>query len=128
MGRKTNVAAWVVASLLAAQFLLAGWMKLSGAPEMVHNFAVFGYPQWFRQFIGAAEVAGALGLLVPGLRFWAAAGLTVIMGGAIDTHVTIGDSFAHTLPAVLSFVLLVTLAWVRRPQLLRRARAVPIES
>ena len=56
-------------------------------------------PEWFIRFIGAVEVLGALGLILPGvlrrhqhLTSLAALGLTIIMIGAVVVT-TMGDGF-----------------------------------
>jgi hypothetical protein len=81
-------ALWIVQGLLAALFLFAGGMKLVlPLDQMTGPVAL---PGWFLRFIGVAEVLGALGLTLPGLLRirpgltpLAAAGLVIIMIGAI---------------------------------------------
>lgn len=46
------------------------------------------HPPWLSQVIGGAELAGAIGLLVTRLARYAAAGLGVIMTGALVTLLT----------------------------------------
>src|SRR5262245_44546561 len=90
--RKIGVAAWVAQALLAAVFLFAGGMKLiMPAAALVQQSPL---PVLFLRFIGVCEVAGALGLVLPGLfrirrelTPIAAAGLTVIMIGAVAVTV-----------------------------------------
>jgi uncharacterized membrane protein YphA (DoxX/SURF4 family) len=117
MSKRGAIAAWVVAGLLTLEFLFAGGHKLASPTETMEMFGKLGLPGWFGLFIGSAEVSGAIGLMIPRLRFWAAAGLTVIMVGAVGTHLKIHDTFAHLMPALLSLVLVGALAWVRRPRL-----------
>ncbi|MGW6696330.1 DoxX family protein [Nocardia sp. NPDC055049] len=92
-----NVVVWIVSGLLAAVFLLAGAMKLAKSKEQLVADPKMGwaepFPEGLIKFIGAAEVAGALGLILPGvfgIATWlvpaAAIGLAVIMVGAIVTH------------------------------------------
>ena len=82
-----NVLLWVVQGLLAALFLFAGGMKLVLPLEALAG--PIALPGLFMRFIGVAEVAGALGLVLPSLlriqpRLTpvAAAGLVIIMIGA----------------------------------------------
>ena len=56
----------------------------------------------------------AIGLLVPRLRVWAAAGLSIIMIGALVTHVRAGDTVAKMVPVAISLVLLVLTGWSTR--------------
>jgi hypothetical protein len=73
--------------VLAVIFVLAGAAKLVGAAPIVEVFTRFGLPLWFMRGIGTAEVAGAIGMLVPPLVPFAAAGLAAILTGAIAEHV-----------------------------------------
>ncbi len=85
-GRAGTVTLWTVQILLALIFLLAGGMKLILPIEMM----TAQLPGLFLRFIGVCEVAGALGLILPGLTRiqrsltpLAACGLVVIMVGAV---------------------------------------------
>jgi uncharacterized membrane protein YphA (DoxX/SURF4 family) len=84
-----NIALWVVQVLLALLFLWAGGMKLVMPVEQMQQGPVH-LPGLFLRFIGVVEVLGGLGLLLPGLlgirpglTVWAAAGLVIIMIGAV---------------------------------------------
>jgi uncharacterized membrane protein YphA (DoxX/SURF4 family) len=83
-----NRALWVVQILLAAVFLFAGVMKLVLPLEKMAGPVEF--PGWFLRFIGVAETLGGIGLFLPavlrikpGLTPLAAAGLVIIMIGAV---------------------------------------------
>ena len=108
--RNVRIATMVVSGLLTALYLFTGSLKVSGAQEVVDTFTRYGHSDAFRMFIGAAEIAGAVGLWIPRLAFWAAAGLIVIMLGAVYTHMTNAEApFAPLVAAVLlGFV-----AWAR---------------
>jgi uncharacterized membrane protein YphA (DoxX/SURF4 family) len=91
--RATNVALWVLQAVLALQFAGGGLAKLAGAPELVDMFANIGAGQWLRYLVGALEVVGAVGLLVPRLSGLAAVGLAGLMVGATITNLFIlGES------------------------------------
>ncbi len=114
-----KIAVWLLTVPLVALFLLAGAGKFGA--EATANFQKFGYGDAFRVFIGIVEIAGAVGLLVPRLAAWAAAGLVVIMAGAVYTHIAVGINIAF--PAVTG-ALLAGLAFLRhssawRPSSLR---------
>ncbi len=72
--------------LLAAIFAASGIAKLLALPFEVEAFARWGYPPAFMVLVGALEVAGAAGLLVPRLSALASACLAALMLGAIGTH------------------------------------------
>src|SRR5215217_3101580 len=82
-----NRALWIVQGLLAALFMFGGVAKLTMPIDEIAD--AIGLPAWFIVFIAVAEVAGALGLILPGLLKirtgltpLAAAGLVIIMIGA----------------------------------------------
>ena len=110
-GRALGAALWVVQIGVAAMFLMAGWSKLSGAPQMVALFDAIGLGQWFRLLTGSLEATGAVLLLVPALSGVGAILLVSVMIGALTTHALIGGSpvAAAVLLAASAFV-----AWGRR--------------
>lgn len=102
-----NMSLWAAAILAAGIFIIAGGAKLAGA--MIEHFEAWGYAPEFGLAIGFAEIAGALGLVIPRTSGWAALGLIVIMFGALGTHFVEADYAAAMVPmvmlALLSFVL-----------------------
>ena len=64
-GRVALVALWLTQIALAAMFLFAGGLKLTGAPDMVGLFDAIGIGQWFRYVTGSIEVVSAVALVVP---------------------------------------------------------------
>src|SRR5580704_3068577 len=75
--------------LLAVLFIYAGGVKLMSMPSMVEEFAQIGIGQWFRYFTGILEVSGAIGVLLPQFRFWAAMLIATVMAGATVANLTI---------------------------------------
>ena len=112
-----NAALWVVQALLALLFLFAGSMKfIMSIEEMTAQLPM---PGWFLWFIGAAEVVGGLGLVLPwllrvrpGLTPLAAALLAVIMAGATVVTVAIGGGATALVPLAVGLLLLFV-AWGR---------------
>jgi uncharacterized membrane protein len=91
--RASNVTLWVLQAVLAFQFAGGGLLKLTGSPELVDLFATIGAGQWLRYVVGALEVAGAVGLLVPRLSGLAALGLAALLVGATATNLfVLGES------------------------------------
>ena len=99
----------VLSVLVGIAFIFAGATKLTSPEEMLASFERFGYPHWFVYFIGAAEVAGGIGLMVPKLRGWAATGLVLIMIGAVYSHF-MHDPIEQTIPAAVLGVLCIFIA------------------
>jgi len=99
--RALNVALWVVQVLLAALYGAAGFMKstmpIAALAAMMKWPALV--PGELVRFIGVAELAGAVGIIlpaafrvVPGLTIAAAIGLALIQVLAIPFHVYHGES------------------------------------
>jgi uncharacterized membrane protein YphA (DoxX/SURF4 family) len=111
--RGAAIGIWILTALLALLYLSAGASKLAGAQIHVEHFAGWGYPDWFRLVVGAIEVAGGIGLLMPNLAFYAASLLGLNMLGAAYTELFRGTPARAIFPFVL-FCLLVLLASLRR--------------
>jgi len=117
-----NIALWIVQALLAVAFGMAGAMKLATpVDELVANGMTFAahVPAWVPKLAGAAEVLGAVGLVLPAalkikpaLTPLAAAGLVVVMILAVGTHVVLGEWAALGGPIVLG-ALSAFVAWGR---------------
>jgi putative oxidoreductase len=97
--RIINLALWLAALFTAALFIVTGAAKLNGM--MTDQFSVWGYGASFALAIGMLEFIGAIGLLIPRTAGWAALGLSVVMLGAIGTHVAHGDYIAALVPVAL---------------------------
>jgi uncharacterized membrane protein YphA (DoxX/SURF4 family) len=110
--RTTNLALWVLQAALAFQFAAGGLAKLAGTPDLVELFADIGAGQWLRYLVGALEVAGAAGLLVPRLSGLAALGLAGLMVGATATNLfVIGESLWLPIGLLLVSALIARLRW-----------------
>lgn len=100
---------WTIQVLLALVFLFAGSMKLILPIEMLTT--QMPLPGLFVRFIGVAEVAGALGLILPGLTRiqrgltpLAACGLVIIMIGATVVTLAIGGGVSALIPLVVGLL------------------------
>ena len=108
-----TVGVWTLTAILAVFFLVAGGLKLRGAPSQVDNFAHWGYAAWFLYVVGTVEGAGALGLLVPRLAGFAAMLLGGTMLGAALTHLVHHEMKAVPIPLVI-LGLLAVVGYARR--------------
>jgi uncharacterized membrane protein len=117
-----NVALWIVAGLLALAFVAAGLMKLSTPKEkLAERMAwVNDYSAGQVKAIGAVEVLGAIGLILPAVTGiapvlvpLAAAGLAIVMVLAAIMHLRRGDGAAAVVPTIVLFALAVFVAWGR---------------
>src|SRR4029077_16864028 len=95
--------------LLALLFLWAGGFKLVVPLEKLAG--PLPLPGLFLRFIGVAEFLGGLGLILPGLlrirpilTSWAAAGLVIIMTGAVVVTVIGGSAGLAIFPLVVGLL------------------------
>lgn len=114
-----NIALWVVQGLLAVAYLAAGGMKLVRSREQM---VASGNFEWAKDVsdgavkgVGAVEVLGALGLVLPELTGIApvltpiaAVGLVIVQVIAARVHLKLGET--KSLP--VNVVLLVLAAFV----------------
>src|ERR1700733_15316004 len=110
-----NIAGWILAIIMALVFTLAGGVKLIGVPAMVAEFAQIGIGQWFRFVTGLLELSGAIGLLIPRFRFWAALQITAVMVGATGVNLWVLHVPALAGLTATLMALALVLAWLRRP-------------
>jgi putative oxidoreductase len=114
--RALGIALWALQALLAIMFAMAGLSKVFGDEAMVEMFATIGAGQWFRYAVGALEIAGAVGVLIPRISGLAALGLVCLMAGAALTNVfVLGTS--PWLPIAL-LVVSGMVAWSRWPRII----------
>jgi putative oxidoreductase len=109
-----NIVLWILQVLLAVAFGMFGFNKISQPIDGLVGMMpwVTAVPALLVRFIGVAEVAGALGLLLPKLTAWAAAGLATVMVLAAIFHATRGEFGNIGFNAVL-LVLAAVVAWGR---------------
>jgi uncharacterized membrane protein YphA (DoxX/SURF4 family) len=116
-----NVLIWVLQILLALAFLAAGLTKLTQPRQRLAT--TMGWVEDFSdpgvRAIGALEILGALGLLLPAVTGLApvlvpiaAVGLALLMLGAAVTHRRRGELPMIGINAVL-LVLALVVAWAR---------------
>lgn len=112
MSKGQKIAMWVVTILLTALFLFAGSTKLLTPEKMLSQWV---YARWFLTVVGVCETLGAIGLLIPRLAALAAAGLSVIMVGAIYTLVN--HHLYKELPfPIVTLILLIGVISMRRKE------------
>lgn len=121
-------ALWVVQALLAALFVFAGGMKLVVPLDQLQGPVPL--PGAVMRFLGVAELLGGLGLVLPGLvrvqpmlTPLAAAGLVIIMVGAVVITLIGGDVLLAAIPLVVG-LLLVFVAYGRWRLAPHRARSL----
>jgi uncharacterized membrane protein YphA (DoxX/SURF4 family) len=96
-GRGLRIALWTAQIALAIVFALAGGMKVATPAAELAKMAP-GFPLVFLRFIGIAELAGAIGILLPALTRiapvltpLAASGFVIVMASAAVLHLIRGQ-------------------------------------
>jgi len=116
-----NITLWILQVLLAAMFLMAGAMKLSQPIDQLSQSLPWAaqVPEMLVRFIGAAELLGALGLILPSLlRIQpkltpiAAVGLALVQLFAIAFHVSRGENGVIGMNFLILLIALIV-AWGR---------------
>jgi hypothetical protein len=88
----------VLTALPALLLTMSAGMKLAGRPEVVEAFVGhFGFPAGALAPIGVVELACAALCVVPRSAVLGAVLATGYLGGAIVTHVRLGEGFAAPL-------------------------------
>jgi hypothetical protein len=95
----------ILAGLLVIAFAVLGSAKLAAVPAMRTRAAHVGYSVSAYRRIGSLEVLAVLGLLVgafvPLIGALAAAGLLMLLGGAVVVHLRNGDGVREVAPALV---------------------------
>jgi len=106
---KPTTRLWTAQAVLSALFLFAGVFKLITPTDLLA--AQSHMPGDFIKFIGICETLGAFGLILPGLTKirteltpLAAAGLVIIMIGAVVTSIIQGAGVGSAFPGVVGLL------------------------
>ncbi len=94
----------ILAGLLIVAFAATGSAKLAAVPAMRAKAEHVGFSVSAYRRIGLLEILAVLGLLVgaflPVIGALAAAGLLMLLGGALVTHLRNGDGVREIVPAL----------------------------
>lgn len=113
-----NIALWITASVLALAFAAAGFMKVARPIAEIRKMPwAATLPASAIRTIGALEILGALGLVLPLatgilviLTPIAATGLALLMVGAAITHFAIKDPASAAITTIVLFAVCVFVA------------------
>lgn len=119
-----KIASWIVQILLALVFIASGSMKLFAFDQFAASAPALADQRGLVTFIGIAELAGAIGLILPALTkimpiltTWAAVGLATIMVLATGFHLSRGE-MSHAIVTIILLALAAFVIYARgfRPQ------------
>lgn len=106
MNRST--AYWIATGLFSLVFVAGGVGHLFQLETIAASMEKLGYPAYVMTILGVAKLAGVAVLLAPGLpllKEWAYAGFAIDLGGALASHVFVGDPIGESLAPVAVFAL-----------------------
>ena len=106
MRRLSPAVTWPISIILGLLFAAVGLSKLWG-PSSVRwsdRFLNWGYPVGFQYVVGGVEIISGLTLLVPRSRRPAAVSLTLVMAGAVGTHLIHSELPRIIAPLVLGIL------------------------
>jgi hypothetical protein len=105
---------WGLTGLVSAALTFSAVMKFVKPPDVAKEFVRLGYGENMALGIGILEVACTVLYVIPQTSILGAVLLTGYLGGAVATHVRIGDPF---LPPIIMGVLLWLGIFLREPRL-----------
>lgn len=100
-----RIAGHVLSSLVALLLTFSAIMKLTQGAQVKEGFTQMGLPESLILPLGIIEIVSAALSIIPKTRFWGVILITGYMGGAIVTHLRLGQ------PPVMQ-VLVGVVAWV----------------
>jgi uncharacterized membrane protein YphA (DoxX/SURF4 family) len=118
---------WIATGALAVVLFAAGIMDLRGQPEVTEVLERLGYPLYLAALLGVAKLLAGIAILAPKyprLKEWAYAGIVIDFGGALYSHIRMGEPEQIVAPVLLLAIAFTS--WYLRP--MSRKLPDPIES
>lgn len=112
--KKAFWSGWVISGLVSALLFFSASGKVTQSAQALEGLGKAGYSEAAILPIGVAELVFTILFLIPRTNVLGAAFLTAYLGGAVATHIHLGDSF---LMPVLVAVFVWIAAWLRTPAL-----------
>jgi hypothetical protein len=106
---------WVLSALPALLAAFSGVMKIAHTPQVLEGFQHFGFPESTLTVIGVLEISVSVLALIPRTSVLGATLFTAYFGGAVATHVRIGE-LVWIGPVLLCVFMWLGL-WLREPRL-----------
>lgn len=125
LGVLKTIFIWLFTLQLAWVFVVQGIAKFSATSGWTRAFEHWGYPDWFRMAVGAAELLAGLLIVWPRTAPVGSLLIMCVMVGAMSTHAFIDkkprEAFRELMPFTLATVVLVA----RRNELRRILDRLP---
>lgn len=95
---------WLMSAWFAHSMILNGVRKLDPDGFWTSAFENWGYPVWFRIFIGVLEIFGGMVLLIPKIRYIGGFVLCGVMIGALVTRLVFGTGYDDAIYLVFAAI------------------------
>ena len=109
-----TVVGWIVSALPSLGLIMSGVMKFTGAKEVVEGMGKLGWDSKLAIPLGITELTCTILYLIPQTSVLGAILITGYMGGAIATHLRLGEN-------IVAQIIIGVLAWLglflREPRL-----------
>lgn len=89
--RGTVITGWILSAIPALMLLSGAFFALQGSKMVVEGMVHNGYPVSLLKPLGLIELTCVVLFLIPRTAFYGAILLTAYMGGAIVTHLRVGE-------------------------------------
>jgi hypothetical protein len=94
---------WILTVLPCSMLFMSAAMKFIKPPSAVEGFAHLGFPEKLAFGLGVLELVCTILYLIPRTAVLGAILLTGYLGGAVCTHLRVGDPFI--MPALIGVVI-----------------------
>jgi hypothetical protein len=113
-GKKASLSGRILTALAALPFLASAAMKFSGSPQVIQGLDHFGWSQAMLTKLAVLELLSVVLYLIPPLSILGGIVLTGFLGGAVATHLRIGEPvYIHVVLGVMIWLGL----FLREPRL-----------
>lgn len=109
-----TIVGWILSILPCLLLLMSATFKFIQGPDFEKGLQMMGWEPKTMFYIGIVEVICTLIYLIPKTSIFGAILLAAYLGGAVATHVRVGDQF---IAPMLAGVLLWLGLWLREPRL-----------
>ena len=82
----------ILTGLISVPFVMSAVMKFKGGPEMAEGWKHFGWPEESQMMLGILEIMSVLFFMIPKTTVLGSILLTGYLGGAIATHLRLGEA------------------------------------
>ena len=107
---------WLIIVAYVVPGFIFGYQKLIGQKQKIEQFIRFGYPLWCMRLLGLTEILTCILMLFNSTRIWGIFIFSIILMGAVYTHLKVKDPKKEVMTPVFVglhlFVILLFTIWI----------------